>query len=494
MSRIADRNISEALIWHIWREQLSKLKHLKLTDGRTVRIHHPGILNADSGPDFLGAELSYGPGGRLRGDVEIHLRPSDWYRHGHDQDPRYNRVVLHVVMWTDNSLTMVRKYNRQYIPTLILSRHLQESLPHLRNIYQNKQQIDNKKVYPCQSVIDTANQKDIQNILYTAGHTRFEKKSEDMVHRMGRVSSEQTLYEYTMRTAGYAKNTESFHELARRLPLKRIRSCVIHEKGIQRTMVIQALLLGTAGLLPSQRLAASSPIEAHPYIQEIETLWDAYGPELSIRTMDEKHWLFFRLRPFNFPTVRLAGMSYLISSGVDGGLDRAFKDILRFSHTAGHLLRQITKSVIQAVKPSREDYWLTHTVFGIESSTHRSSLIGVSRVREMIVNTILPFLFAQAKQSQDQNRMILLKKAYEQYPKLSDNQTIQNMTRLLFQKKLDHVHIFDKAILQQALIEIDQTTCHQKKCTWCILGKNQHRLFDKYNLVCIILQALEIQT
>jgi len=153
MSRIADRNISEALIWHIWREQLSKLKHLKLTDGRTVRIHHPGILNADSGPDFLGAELSYGPGGRLRGDVEIHLRPSDWYRHGHDQDPRYNRVVLHIVMWTDNSLTMVRKYNRQHIPTLILSRHLQESLPHLRNIYQNKQQIDNKKVYPCQSSI-----------------------------------------------------------------------------------------------------------------------------------------------------------------------------------------------------------------------------------------------------------------------------------------------------------------------------------------------------
>ena len=96
MNQIADSEIAEALIWHLWQQGLARAGRtgrtgrtgkLRLTDGRTLRVHHPGTLNPDSGPDFLQAVLSFGPGKRLRGDVEIHIRPADWRRRGHTSDP-----------------------------------------------------------------------------------------------------------------------------------------------------------------------------------------------------------------------------------------------------------------------------------------------------------------------------------------------------------------------------------------------------------------------
>jgi len=134
MFRIADADIAEALIWQIWQDYVPRSKRLKLTDGRTVRVYDLGIVNTDSGPDFLGAELSYGPGTRLKGDVEIHVRPSDWRRHGHEKDAGFDTVLLHVVMWNEENLSSVRKQNRQYIPTLVLSEYLQDSQPDLKQI------------------------------------------------------------------------------------------------------------------------------------------------------------------------------------------------------------------------------------------------------------------------------------------------------------------------------------------------------------------------
>ena len=471
MFRIADADIAEALIWQIWQDYVPRSKRLKLTDGRTVRVYHPGIMNTDSGPDFLGAELSYGPGTRLKGDVEIHIRPSDWRRHGHEKDPCYDTVVLHVVMWNEENLSSIRKQNRQYIPTLVLSEYLQESLNRIKNRYLHKQRPGKKMDYPCRSILHGADLQEIQDRLYEAGHARFKAKSEGISRRMIRVSPEQTLYENLMRTAGYAKNTESFHELARCLPIEWIRICIDREKDDQRTMAIQAVLIGAAGLLPSQRLTASSTIGDHPYVQELEARWGTYGPELSIRSMDEKDWLFFRLRPFNFPTVRLAGMSYLISAGLDHGLDVPFVEIMENSRSPQRLIQQITGKLKQYVVPSAEDYWLTHAVFGAEMHIGRSSLIGLSRHKEMIINAILPFLYALAKQSEQQDQMKLVRQAYKQYPRLSDNRTIRQMSRFLFPKKPDRFKFIDKAILQQALIQIDHATCRNKDCSRCVLGR-----------------------
>ena len=147
--------------------------------------------------------------------------------------------------------------------------------------------------YPCRSIIHGADLQEIQERLYEAGHARFQAKSEGISRRMILVSPEQTLYENLMRPAGCAKNTESFHELARCLPIAWIRIGIHREKDDQRTMAIQAVLIGAAGLLPSQRLADSSTIGYRPYVQELEARWGAYVPELSIRSMDEKRLAFF---------------------------------------------------------------------------------------------------------------------------------------------------------------------------------------------------------
>ena len=114
---------------------------------------------------------------------------------------------------------------------------------------------------------------------------------------------------------------------------------------------------------------------------------------------------------------------------------------------------------------------MTHAVFGAEMHIGRSSLIGLSRHKEMIINAILPFLYALAKQSEQQDQMKLVRQAYKQYPRLSDNRTIRQMSRFLFPKKPDRFKFIDKAILQQALIQIDHATCRNKDCSRCGLGR-----------------------
>ncbi len=171
--------------------------------------------------------------------------------------------------------------------------------------------------------------------------------------------------------------------------------------------------------------------------------------------------------------MRRAGTSCVIPAGLDHGLDVPFVEIMENSRSPQRLIQQITGKLKQYVVPSAEDYWLPHAVFGAEMHIGRSSLIGSSRHKEMIVNAILPFLYALAKQSEQQDQMTLVRQAYKQYLRLSDSRTIWQMSRFLFPKNPDRVKFIDEAILQQALIQIDHATCRNKDCSRCALGRKQ---------------------
>lgn len=472
MYHISDAEIAEAIIWQMWQDRLPGLHQPRLTDGRTVRIHEPGHLNTDSGPDFLNAELTYGPGPVLKGDVEIHIRPADWHRHGHDSDPRYDGVALHVVMWNDGHLKTVRKHNRQFIPTLVLSDHLRESLPIVKDRYRHNQIISTQHVsYPCRPVLRAIGADRAIQRIEEAGLTRFHEKAADMMARMKRVSSEQVLYEYVMRSAGYTKNATAFQDLAQRLPVAWIRACLGDLKIEQHPAAIQALLFGAAGLLPSQRLRRLSSQENHPYVNELEARWASWGPQLGIRTMDEKDWLFFRLRPYNFPTVRLAGMSYLIAAGLECGLDRPFTRLMENHTSPEQLIRRITDCLQTLFIPDRDDYWLTHTVFGPEKHTGRHALIGLSRQKEIAINAVFPFLFAMAAHRNQQKELHQIESAYVVFPGLTGNRIFHEMNIFLFKNNADQKVCATRAVLQQGLIQIEETACRNKTCRRCTLRK-----------------------
>ncbi len=471
MLRIADSDIAEALIWHLWQEGLPRAGRLRLTDGRTLRLYHPGTLNPDSGPDFLQAVLSFGPGKRLRGDVEMHVRPADWQRHGHTRDPRYNDVVLHVVMWHDEKIPAVQKQNGQYIPTLVLSEHLQQGLNRIRKQYRRRLEVPAPAGYPCQSLMKRLSVERVHALLDRKGADRFRQKAAAISRRMKQVSAEQALYESAMRAAGYVRNTAACQALARRLPLAMIRT-LVGTGGGHRIVDLQALLFGVAGLLPSQRLASCGEIPDEPYVREIEARWAAFRRSVPVRSMQEHDWLFFRLRPFNFPTVRLAAMSYFIAAGLQDGLDTLIAGPMHSGTGGGPvaLLRQIARRFEEMTSPAPGDYWLKHTVFGEPSRTRRTALIGRDRQRGMIVDVVLPFIYALADRDSRSDRMRLVREMYTGYGRQASNSVIQSMTNLLFHDTPEKKATIDRAILQQGMLQIDRETCRNKACGQCVMN------------------------
>ncbi len=475
MLRIADADIAEALIWHLWQERLPRSGRLRLTDGRTLRLYHPGTLNPDSGPDFLRAVLSFGPGKRLQGDVEIHVRPADWRRHGHTRDPHYNNVVLHVVMWHDEKIPVVQKQNGQYIPTLVLSEHLQHGLDRIRKQYRRRQETADRTGYPCQGLVKRLSVESVHALLDQKGTDRFQHKAAAMSRRMTRVTPEQTLFEYAMRAAGYVKNAEACQALARRLPMAVIRSYV-GTGGGHRIVDLQALLFGVAGLLPSQRLVACADCRDDPYVKALEERWDAGRRSIPVRSMHEHDWLFFRLRPFNFPTVRLAGMSYFIAAGLQDGLDTHFVSPLNsgVDREPFALLRRVAHSLDEMTRPLPGDYWLKHTVFGEPSRSARAALIGRDRQRSLVVDVLLPFLYALAERDRLKDRMRLVREMYAGYGRQASNSVIQSMTNLLFHEAPEKKTTIDRAVLQQGLLQIDRETCRNKVCGQCVMNGSAH--------------------
>ena len=475
MLQIADSDIAEALIWHMWQEGLPRAGRLRLADGRTLRLYHPGTLNPDSGPDFLQAVLSFGPGKRLRGDVEIHVRPADWHRHGHTRDPHYNNVVLHVVMWHDEKQPVVRKQNGQYIPTLVLSEHLRHGLDRIRKQYRRRLEAAAPEGYPCQRLMKQLSVERVHALLDRKGSDRFRQKATDISKRMRQVSPEQALYEFAMRAAGYVKNTDACLALARRLPLAMIRS-LVGTGGGHRIVDLQAVLFGAAGLLPSQRLSNSGEIPDDPYVSEIEARWDAFRPSIPVRPMREQDWLFFRLRPFNFPTVRLAAMSYFIAAGLRDGLDTLIAGPMDVGAERGPvaLLRQIARQFEEMTRPLPGDYWLKHTVFGETTRTARTALIGRDRQRGMMVDVVLPFIYALADRDSRSDRKRLVREMYTGYGRQASNSVVQSMTNLLFSDTPEKKASIDRAILQQGLLQIDRETCRNKACGQCVMSGSGH--------------------
>ena len=470
MFRTGVGKISERLVWHLWRQHLPKCRPLRLTDGRQLRVLAAGRFNRDSGPDFLDARLTFGPGQPVKGDVEMHLHPTDWLRHGHTADPRYNAVALHVVMWNQGGLTVI-KQNGQYVPTLVLSDNLTEDFERLQKQYESRKEWDSlPQEFPCARMIRHRPDAHTIDILEKAGWDRFLAKVRFLDTRMQRVSPEQTLYEGLMRAGGYSKNKESFLELSQRLPLATIREYAKPLPERERVISIQALLFGTAGLLPSQS-ERHEPVSDDPYVLELESRWASFSSGHRVRPMSQTSWQFFRLRPFNFPTIRLAGMSYLIRSAIESRCgNRLLHTVSTISSfTDGEGLKQLKKDLDGMLEQDESDYWTTHVVLGGKEANGRCALIGLGRRQEMMVNVILPFLYACALKAGQVGDQETNYGVYCKHPKTPEHSTITSMVENLFGRLDKRTRLIDSARLQQGLLHINQQTCYEKNCEQCLL-------------------------
>lgn len=457
--------LTERLLAQVWGRGLAG-GHFRTTEGQPLDVLHPGWANGDRGPDFKGALLAL-EGRRVGGDVEIHLRSSQWRAHGHHRDSSYNEVVLQVV-WQGDARGPVRLQSGSPVPVLALEPYLPGSIDEL----QRRALAPTRA--PCSEVSRLWDGGRLGALLDSLGRERFLAKarrfSSDAIEA---TEPGQLLYESLMGALGYSHNQGPFLELARGLPLDSLMTAIGGLPQRHALPALESLLIGGAGLLPSQRRACRGRDD--PYAALLEELWREHG---SKPALGEADWRFFRVRPDNLPGRRLAAAARLLLRYRQEGLLAGMGRCLERALAAGN-----PRSLEPWLMVSDEGYWAGHYDFGLPaslSSTGRAgarspSLLGRGRAAEIAVNIILPFFWALSERATPSDRPASsygaaredIASLYCRYPRLDDNHVTRHMAMMLWGGA--RWPLLNSACRQQALLHLYKEFCMQHRCPSCPL-------------------------
>ena len=398
---------------------------MRTTDGVEVSVIKAGRIQRDSGPDVVDAQLRIG-GQLWAGTVELHLRSSEWKAHGHHLDPAYENVILHVVYEHDAE---ARTVSGRVLPTLeLFPRISTERISAYHALMRSKEFV------PCAHRIGEVEPARISAWLERVLVERLERKAiaaESLFRELGNDPSE-LIHHLVARAFGLKVNAEPFGMLAEALPL---RVLLKYRDDPERT---EALLFGQAGLLRIDFL------DQYPRLlqEEHRALSALHG----LSPAPLAAWQFGRLRPPNFPTVRLAQLARLIARS-DGG----FSDLTGSDDPA---------TLLRFLRVEADGYWLTHHGFD-RSGTPGPKRLGMGSAQGLIINAIVPYLFAMGRilgrDELGERAMLLL----ERLP-AEQNSIVQGWAALGVQ--------VDTAARSQALIELKNIYCGQRRCLSCVIG------------------------
>ena len=449
--------ISEDLLIKVW-QQLPGRPDLVTEEGEPIQLIYPGRENDDQGADLRDAVI-LSPQKLLKGDIEFHRRSSDWRKHHHHQNPEYNRTILHVVMWRDTG-PVTRLQNGQEAPILALNRHMeaadcpQTGTGSLPDVF----------ALPCHHATGSSPSGRIDEILDAAGRERFLAKAAAFQGELHSDTPGQVFYRGVMGALGYSKNRLPFEELARRVPLCRLETIARHHQPDDICLAQQqALLLGTAGLLPSQRGISHLSGANDRWVENLERCWSDYD---HINVLPADTWRLIKVRPNNYPVRRIAGISHLILRHGKTGL---FEEIV--SLISEVKINQAHIALVAALTVLASCYWETHYDFGCYSRQITPALIGHSRAATIAINVILPFVFAWSRLHKKPELAAKAMAIFTTYPKPGTNSLERHMLKQLGRNCIP----VNSAQRQQGLIHIHKTFCTQGKCRFCPLSTEAYR-------------------
>jgi hypothetical protein len=448
-------NPSESQLIKIWQHQLLDRAGLATEDGEPVEIIYPGRLNDEQGADFWDAVIATSRGLK-RGDIEVHVKSSDWWSHQHHQNAVYNRVILHVVMW-HNAKTVTKLQNGREVPILALHKYIKTPINQELN---SASSLTTLKM-PCLEIGQRLNTSALAEFLDRAGEERFLAKAARFRRDLAQMEASESFYQGIMSALGYSRNKLPMLELARRLPLQILGS--VTQGGIADEECLvrqQALLLGTAGLLPTQRQDRCQGNRLNDrWVEELEKLWTSFH---HTRVMSLDAWHLSKVRPHNSPVRRLVAMSYLLLRYRGKGLVNGLVSLVEESP-----LSRSYHGLERGLVVTADGYWASHFDFGSGSRIRSPTLLGHGRAADIVVNVLLPFTFAW---SQVTSRPELERKAfdlYRLYPKLAINSIERHMAEQLgLSSKL-----VNSAQWQQGLIHTYNSLCTQGRCNHCSLSQ-----------------------
>jgi len=417
--------MQEDFLHYVWQHKKMTLKSLKTTTQEPVTLKAVGLPNSNSGPDFFNALLTIGTQ-LWAGNVEIHVKSSDWYVHNHETDPAYDNVILHVV-W-DHNIEVFRKDNTP-IPTLELKHFI---YPHTLRNY--KALIHEKKKWiPCQDSIATVNAFTIDHWMERLYLERLEAKYLEVENQLldSKNNWEVVLFWQLAKSFGLKVNGDAFLSISKSINFSVIQK-VKHDPHS-----LEALLFGQSGLLDTA--------SEHTYVSELKSVYAFLENKFSLRTTGVFPVRFFRLRPSNFPTIRLAQLADLYS---------------RHSNLFSKIIEAKTLEELYVIfEGSTSDFWKTHYTFEKTSKPIIKSLTKPF-INLLIINSIIPIKFAFNKfnrQSQLEDVIAVVQKIPMEY------NSVVNRFHLLYK--------FRKTALDsQAIIQLKSNYCSKNKCLHCAIG------------------------
>ena len=424
---------TERFLQVLWNEQRF-VNRLSTADGRRLQVVVPGTWNVAAGPDFRDAVLCL-DGVTITGDVEIHRDTRAWRAHGHDHDPLYGNVVLEAVWELPGTALGTRES-----PLFCLSAHVDRSCRLLFDELRAELYPYARQVAPggCAVKWALADDSRVAAVLETAGRARLEDKTIQVQRLAIRRGFGQALYELLFESLGYKANRAAFRELAAAVPLEALRAC-------PDATARQALLFGTAGLLPDPSVVPVLPTRR----RHLERLWQCWWQQG--RDPLSLSWQRHGTRPCNSPERRLAaGVAWL-----ERALPAPERWLLERAAAAASVsaLREALEEAIAVTSP-----WSKYRDFSAELPGN-PRLLGACRIRDMLVNVVLPFLCAAARQRGPQPAEARARALYLALPPLQTNRLFREAVHRFFVPPSRGLHLLRRACLQQGLLEIHRSFC-----------------------------------
>ncbi|TAH42047.1 MAG: DUF2851 family protein [Bacteroidetes bacterium] len=417
--------MTEVFLHYIWQHQLFEVDNLRTTDGQLIEVVKPGEYNTDAGPDFFSSHI------RLNntlwvGTVEIHLKSSEWKKHRHDQDAAYDNCILHVVFENDEH---VHRKDGERLATLELKGRF------ANYVWENYQALMGTYSWiPCAHRINEVSPMVLNQWLDRLSVERLEKKSTQIFQmlELNNADWEETFYQLLCSGFGFQINSLPFTMLSRKIPfqfLMRFRD---------KPRLVEALFFGCGGFLNVE--------SADDYTRSLQNDFLHFKKVHQLESIDHSCWKFLRLRPVNFPTIRIAQLVALITSA-----GRLFSVVLALDDF---------NSGKKIFKVKASSYWDSHFIFGKEAvESHK--FLGEKSIENLFINVIIPVLFAYGIRNDSMTHRVKAIELLEQI-QAEDNSVIRNWGELGVKSS--------SAFQSQALLELKKHHCSEKKCLTCRIG------------------------
>lgn len=422
--------MKEDLLQFIWKFRYFNSHSLKSVDGSDLLIIHPGTQNFDQGPDFLNAQIEIN-GTLWVGNVELHLFSKQWDQHHHQHDENYKNVILHVVWHHDGD---IKDINGTILPTLELEKRVSKILLNKYQALMEKEQKGNAVFIPCENHLGSVSELVIASWKSRLVAERLTEKTKKIfeVLKQTEFHWEETLWRLVAQNFGGKVNGMIFHKIAETIP----QNLLARHKN--QLIAIESMLFGQAHLLDGEF--------AGDYPKMLQREYQFYQKKYHLTDVDG-NVLFLRMRPANFPTIRLAQLAALILKSV-----HLFAKIKECNNLVD--LKELLK-----VEPN--DYWLYHYKFDDEGAAFRRKALGKQMIENIIINTFAPMMFAYGLFQKEETYK---EKAIQWLEEITPekNSITQGFERIGIANK--------SAFDSQALIQLKNYYCNETRCLQCAIG------------------------